>query len=380
MKNIYYIAELDFEKPNASTARIINNIKALQANPDFNVQIIGYGNSTKLEIEGIKIINLPKGKNNITKLFHYLFRPVHVIRYINQLTINPDVIIYYGSSSRYLIPLLQLRKRLSYLLISDIAEWYDYSSLPMGRFGMVAIDVHFAMTKFIPKADGIIVISSFLENYYKARNNKVLKIPVTVDTNYPMTENKNVHFDSNYLNLIYAGTPGKKDIIIPIMEAVNKLNKEGYKVKFHLLGCNSSIVKNKDVLLSENIIFYGKLPQDVVSYYLMEADFSVLLRPNNRKSNAGFPTKFVESLNAGLPVIANLTSDLGLYLKDGYNGFVLEDYQITTLIEKIKYILSLPKSILYIMRENAKNSAKEHFDYRNYSYTLSNFIISLIEK
>ncbi len=380
MKNIYYIAEHDFEKPDASTARIINNAKALLINSGNNIRIIGYGNLLELEIENIKIINLPKGTSNLKKFIHYFFRSIHLIRCIHKLSIKPDVVIYYGSSTRYLIPLLLLKKRLNFVLISDIVEWYDYASLPMGKYGLLAIDTHIAMTKLIPKSDGIIVISSFLENYYKSYNQNILKIPVILDTKYPMIKNRDISFDHDYLNLIYAGTPGEKDIIKIVIEAVNKLNKEGYKVKFHILGCECNIIEDQCIELSDNIIFYGRLPQNVVYYYLMEADFSVLLRPNNRKSNAGFPTKFVESLNAGLPVIANLTSDLGLYLKDGYNGFVLENFDLTTLTEKIKYILSFPKSVFNTMRENAKNTAKQYFDYRNFSNELSNFIFNLINE
>ena len=73
MINIYYVAEIDFEKPNASTARIINNAKALEMNSDFNVKIIGYGNSISLEIDRIKIINLYKGTSKFKKIINYVF-------------------------------------------------------------------------------------------------------------------------------------------------------------------------------------------------------------------------------------------------------------------------------------------------------------------
>lgn len=56
-----------------------------------------------------------------------------------------------------------------------------------------------------------------------------------------------------------------------------------------------------------------------------EADFSIFVRPDRRSSHAGFPTKLAESLAAGTPVITNNTGDIGLYLKDGENGFLLKD-------------------------------------------------------
>lgn len=40
---------------------------------------------------------------------------------------------------------------------------------------------------------------------------------------------------------------------------------------------------------------------------------------------AGFPTKFVESITAGTPVLTNQTSDLADYLVEGEIGFWLVD-------------------------------------------------------
>jgi len=99
-----------------------------------------------------------------------------------------------------------------------------------------------------------------------------------------------------------------------------------------------------------------------------------LLRPLLRYAQAGFPTKFVESLNAGLPVIANLTSDLNLYLKDGYNGFVLNNYSVDELVSKIRFIMSLPKSSFNQLRINSKRTAVENFDYRLYTKKFDAFL------
>ena len=118
-KNIYYIAELDFEKSNASTARVINNIKSLKMNSNINVTIIGYGNTPALSVEGINVVNLPKGNSNIIKFLHYIFRSIDIFLAIKNLDKKPDTIIYYGSHSRYLIPLLVLRKTIKFSLFSS---------------------------------------------------------------------------------------------------------------------------------------------------------------------------------------------------------------------------------------------------------------------
>ena len=74
----------------------------------------------------------------------------------------------------------------------------------------------------------------------------------------------------------------------------------------------------------------------------------MFLRDDNRVTKAGFPTKFVESISAGVPVITNKTSDLEYHLKNGENGFLLgnnieNDLKIAiendTKIEKINQML-----------------------------------------
>jgi hypothetical protein len=69
----------------------------------------------------------------------------------------------------------------------------------------------------------------------------------------------------------------------------------------------------------------GRIPRPQVLEELSKADFTVLMRSEEQRyAKAGFPTKFVESLATATPVIANSTSDLGMYLKDGENGYVVK--------------------------------------------------------
>ena len=57
----------------------------------------------------------------------------------------------------------------------------------------------------------------------------------------------------------------------------------------------------------------GMLAHGDVQRLVGSTDFSILVRQPCRTSQAGFPTKFVESFACGTPVIANLTSDFFLH-------------------------------------------------------------------
>lgn len=379
MFNLTYVGEFDFNRKTASTERIINNCKAIQAFDNFKINIIGYSDIPHFIVDELPIFNVKRGIHKASKLFYYLLRPFYIIRLLNKTNKEHDIIIYYGTSTRFLLPLLVYCKINKIKLIADIVEWYDYSHLPFGKYGPIAFENYLCLTKLAPKCDGVIAISSYLEKYFLNKCMQTIRVPVLVDTK---RENEGLtiipKFDQNFLNLIYAGFPGKKDLVANIIEAVEQLNCDGKMVKLHLLGLTKpqvqELIHNN---ISDAIICYGRISQNDVPKYLKLADFSILLRPDKRYAHAGFPTKFVESLNAGLPVIANYTSDLPLYLIDGYNGFVVEDFSINALISKIKSILSLEKNKFSQLKVNAYRTVVENFDYRIYTDKLGKFITTV---
>jgi glycosyltransferase involved in cell wall biosynthesis len=95
-------------------------------------------------------------------------------------------------------------------------------------------------------------------------------------------------------------------------------------------------------------------------------DFFDFLRPTKKYAMAGFPTKFVESLGAGCPVITNYTSDLDLYLKNGFNGFVVKDLNIESILEIFNTLDSLSFDKLDEMKKNAYQTAEKHFHFSNF--------------
>lgn len=381
MHQFYYIAETQFDQRDAVTNRIVNNIKAITSQNDCTVTIIGYGDAKEIIYDGITIKNVRKGKGLIQKLFYFIFRGFFVSKLLSKESIQPRIIIYYGCSMRFLFPLKQYVRRKQIKIICDIAEWYNPSHLPAGgKFSPLALDVSLGLKYFVPKCDGVIVISTFLESYFVSKNVKTIRIPVLVDTIKVERTSVNIEsFDKKYLNLIYAGFPGKKDLVLNVIVAVEKLFKEGVNIRFHLLGPTMSELGIKSNMHSpSSIICHGRINQEIVPEYLKQADFSVLIRPDERYAQAGFPTKFVESLNAGLPVIANLTSDLFYYLKEGYNGFIVKDSSVNSIMEVLKKVVVLDKSKIKIMKNNAVLTAAENFDYRLFSGNFSKFFHEIL--
>lgn len=380
MDHFFYVAESQFDQEDAVNNRIINNIKAITDKSDFIVTIIGYGDEKEIVKEGITIKNVKKGNGAIQKLFYFLFRGLFVSRLLRKERIKPAAVIYYGVSARFFFPLMRYARRGKIKIICDMVEWYNLSHLPLGKFGPLALDANFGIKFFIPRCDGLIAISSYLQNYFVSKNMKVIRVPVLIDSRRIINKsNKISAFDEEYLNLIYAGFPGKKDLVLNIVDAVEKLSRKGAKIRFHLIGpSKTGLEKQFSRHFSDAIICHGKLKQSSVTNYLQQADFSVLLRPRERYAEAGFPTKFVESLNAGLPVIANITSDLSYYLKDGYNGFIVDDSSVDSLVNVLKKVINSDKEEFELMRKNALLTSRQNFDYRLFTGDFTTFFKQII--
>jgi len=382
MINVCYISEFDFNlEDNASTSRILNNINSIRIGNQFNVKMIGVSNEKQFTKNEIHIVNDISRKGLLGK-FDYILRGFRFVKLLYRLDIHFDVIIFYGTQARIIFPLMLFRHLKGSKIVIDFVEWYDYNDLPFGRYGFFAIDVHLGIRKLIPKCDGAIAISKYLESYCSKHGIKTIRIPVTVDT-------KTVHFDLNYetrktqegIRLIYAGVPGNKDLIDIVILATLELVRIGYNVTLYIVGSVNMELNDRVKFLGSNYIFFtGYLSKvKLIEYYKM-ADYSVFIRPMKRSTMAGFPTKFVESLNFGIPVITNTTSDIGDYLVDRYNGYIIEDITVQSVIDTIIKVFNNHVKEGLILRKNSRNTAISNFDFRNYSFALKKFLTNIINK
>ena len=231
-----------------------------------------------------------------------------------------------------------------------------------------------------------IVISSLLDRFYKMTHNIV--VPAMCDSEEPkwheqIGDARSSLSGFNGITLIYAGNPARKDLVHSVINSVQRLADENRPIRFIVLGVNrdnyllhySSLLHSTD--LHKNIVFLGRVSQDMIPSFYHQADFMVLLREQTRKSNAGFPTKFAEAMTSGIPVIANLTSDLGHYLIDGQTGIVVsessEEAIYNTLNEKV---LPLSQERISQLKQNVHQVSKQ-LDYRYYVNALNKYMSEL---
>lgn len=295
-------------------------------------------------------------------------------------------IIAYGAPSLLLWQLVPFCQRRRLALMADCTEWYDPGHVQGGAMGPFRWDSELRMRWLQPKIGRVIAISSFLDRYYRERGCDTVRIP-------PLVDMKQLEFqsaahtvrDDGVLRLVYAGSPGKKDLLVTALRGLCELRSAGAAVELHLVGmsrqaANACIGDGSPVLdeLGATIVYHGRVPHPMAMSLVAKADFSILIRPDERFAHAGFPTKLVESLSLGVPVIANLTSDIGEYVRDGNEGIVLAGSDPEAFTAGVRKVLAMSKEQWTAMRGHARQRAVECFDYRNYVTPLKDFVARAI--
>lgn len=172
----------------------------------------------------------------------------------------------------------------------------------------------------------MIVVSSYLKNFYRKKKH-VVRIPIIANIEDKKWKSGGKKA-SDKLYLVYAGNARKKDRIDFLVEALMCV-KRPYQLDVIGMTEDEYIAyysNHKEwVKNCKDIIFHGRLTHEDTVDYIKKANYSCFFRINDRISKAGFPTKFVESICCGTPVITNETSDLSYYIKEGENGILISN-------------------------------------------------------
>jgi glycosyltransferase involved in cell wall biosynthesis len=291
---------------------------------------------------------------------------------------KPACVLLYGGSAQYAARLSYWCRRNRVPLVADVVERYDPHHMPGGRLGPLYLSAETAFRVYYPRLSGVIAVSSFLENHFRERGARVLRVPPTLDVRGLHLETGGRRFDDDATRTVftYAGVPGGKDLLADIIRAVEWVNSAGGECTLHVLGPSEAQLRRLlgGQAVPMNVRSFGAVAQHRVGRLLQQADFSVLLRTPKRFAHAGFPTKFGESMANATPVIANVTSDIADYLRDGIEGLVCPDHRTEALVPVLWRAIELGAGQRRAMRLAARERALTSFDYRRYVQPLGTFI------
>lgn len=294
-----------------------------------------------------------------------------------------DLILISNVYFDYSRVILKYKKTEGAISVVNAVEWFDRNNeIFKGVKGKINLLKNRIALKYTHKKMGnILAISSLLDEYYKKRGCNTVIIPTVLDMQSyeKIADSRAIRNDT--IRIVYAGNPGKKDYILNAILALELLTEdERARIRFDFYGPNENAILTNGFSVARlesirnNVVFHGRIPYEEVKGKIADADFTVLLRPNRRYSNAGFPTKVGESMACGTPVIANITSDLGKYIIDGKTGIVCENETKEAFADALRRVLAMDVEQRLIMRGAALLMARNSFDYKIYATAIEEFI------
>lgn len=385
---IAYVGPVAFPEGGAAARRILGNAKALVA-AGYEVVIVSGQPPSEQGVDfvvapGIRCVSTNERDAehlpNVLRYARYALMGARSRQWLNAQDDLPDAVVLYSGYSPYLLQFTGWARRRRIPLLFDAVEWYTAPSALRFMASPYLWNTEFAMRALIPRLDGVIAISRALEGYYRAKGLPVARTPPLFDPDEIVTSTP-VPDPEGRLRLAYSGSPGHKDLIDIVLESVLELDDDQGRIVLEIAGITEEELRQRKPLQRRNGIIpdalraHGRVCHARSAELVGRADFTVFLRQVNRVSTNGFPTKFVESLALGTPVITNLTSDLGDHLLDGETGLICSEPSREALGVALDHAMKFGPGEHLAMRQNARSEAVRAFAYKSHVASLSELIV-----
>ena len=354
---VLYIGGFELPDKNAAAQRVIGIAKGLQVLGYNTVFLNSLKNTDKDNKEEKEYFGFQCYEYKREPDIDYLVTAKTVLEYID--TLKPDIVIAYNYPGSALNRIRRYCKKRGIKCYADATEWYKADEGNIIFRIIKTLDTEYRMRYVHKKLDGIIAISEYLFQFY-CNAVRTVKIPPTVDitdTKWSVGGNRS----DDGISFVYAGSPSKQkerlDIIVKAIERI----KTDQKIRLNILGITKEQFADcyswKDEI-SDRIVFMGRVEHIKVIEITRNSNWTIILRDNNSVVNAGFPTKLVESISCGTPVIVNAFSNVRDYMTSE-NSVVLGE--LLSIDEGINKALDFKPTV-----------DSGLFDYHNYIEELKN--------
>jgi len=303
-------------------------------------------------------------------------------RIIVEASHRKSVLYLYSDWPALCIPATALAKMLGVPVVVEVCEWR-----PAKQAKSTGTNPYYRHLRF-QAADGVIVISSFLEKKVRritgaANKPRIFRLPILTD----LKEFEVLPDSGGSLGkyLLWCGQiEGYLDSIIWVIGTFGRVAVKYPEYKFVIAGKYGSAEKR--IILGEAQHLGLRKEQVKLTGYVSREELLALFRgatallaplEKDIQSRARFPTKIGEYLASGRPVITNDVGDITCYLRDGENAFIAPPKNQKAFAKKIEEVIVDPElaaRVGFAGRKVAKNT----FHYEVHAEGIDVFLRTLL--
>jgi len=318
----------------------------------------------KLKATNIELVSMGKHIN----MFKRVFKQKYFISFMEEDIKKRKIDLLLVRAPSPLLPnVIELCKKYSidysFLIVGDyvqnLKETKDVK--PLKRF---ILNLFYKYNKYYQEKyakDALIFTNNpvIFDNYKELNTHEIRT--TTLSENDFFTKNNS--FDSNKVNLLYAGRIEPAKGIEDILEATKMLKEENINVIFNLVGWDVSkgethldYLKNKvvEMGLSDNFIFHGKksVGEELFSMYRQSDIYIIATR-----GNEGFPRTIWEAMANSCLVVASKAGSIPIIIEHEKNSLLVNKQAPNEIKESVKRLIT-DDSLVQMLREEALSLAK----------------------
>ena len=282
-----------------------------------------------------------KSNSFLIRRFHILFSYITLFFFSLKIINRNSVSIYYSAHTTPSIILWLTNKIKGGVILKEESEHpFIYLKGKNGLSSLLFKRIHYRLF------DAYLLMTKNLVNYFNNLSNKpIVHIPMTVDLDRFILNSKNK--GHKIKEIIYTGVlDNDKDGIDILIRAFAGVSDKHDNIILTLYGnaptenqMQMHLKLVKDLNISKQVSFRGSVSRDELTNKLLNAYALVLPRPDSLQARNGFPTKLGEYLATANPVLSSRVGEIPDYLTDMENAFLVKPGSVSSLEEKLAYII-----------------------------------------
>ena len=335
---IVYYGGFSLPDKNAAANRVVSNGKIFKA-LGYNVLFLGadYDDSNYSGVkkigDGMMCEAHPSGVIDWIKQILFFKNLKEIIN--NEESV--ELVILYNVSFVTLCLAKLFFKKQGIEVAYDCTEWTQFTDGSIVKRVFKFIDEFFIREFAHRVADKMVVISEMMMTAYMS-NKKLLKLPPLVDLSQEIWHQA-IEKNTGRFTFCFAGFPdGNKDYIDTVVKAFSLVECDNAYLRIVGITKEQFTKMYPNITIGKNVEFLGKTTHSQSIKQILLCDCYVFIRPSDRRNNAGFPTKFVESFSCGVKIITTDVSDVRKYADDAC--IVLSSTDVDILQEAMMKVIN----------------------------------------